>query len=132
MTLVRKRYQPEAAFETFFNDYFKSAPQVSQVRVNVVESKDEYKVELVAPGFDKKDFKIELEQGLLKVSAIVEEGKESDYLRNEFNKVGFERAFELPDHVNAKKIEAEYKSGILSLLLPKNEQKKLSKSIDIL
>ncbi len=135
MTLVRKAYQQEAAFNTFFNDYFKSTEptsRVASVRVNVAESKDDYKIELVAPGFDKKDIKLEIDQGVLKVSANPEVEEKPEYLRNEFKRSSFERAFELPDHVNAKKIEAKYESGILRVVLPKNEQKKLSKLVDIL
>ena len=91
--------------------------------MNLKELDDHYEIEIAAPGFNKKDFEVSIENGLLKIKAekeIEKEKKEEDYTRREFNYNSFYRSFTLPDNVNEDEmIDATYKRGILKLVLNK-------------
>lgn len=95
--------------------------------VNIVENKDEFRVELAAPGLNKEDFKISLDNDQLTISAnkeVKNEVNEEKYTRREFSYSSFTRSFTLPDTVNGEKIKAEHKDGILTLYIPKREEAK--------
>jgi HSP20 family protein len=93
--------------------------------VNIKETERELTVELAAPGMDKKDFNIELENNILTISSekkdeIEEKDKEGNYFRKEFNYQSFQRCFRIPENlVNVEKIQANYKNGLLIINLPK-------------
>ena len=118
--------------ENFFGSDFFTKEYASFVpAVNVSEETDKFSVELSAPGFEKTDFKIEVDKGILTVSGehkteTKEEGgkKETKYTRKEFSYGSFQRRFTLPEDVNAEAIDAKYESGILKLVLPKKEKAK--------
>jgi HSP20 family protein len=96
--------------------------------VNVKETRKEYNIEFASPGFSKKDFKIDVEQNVLTVSAEKEEEKKEEkdtFTRREFSYNSFSRSFTLPQTVNAEKIDAKYNDGILQLSIPKKEETKL-------
>lgn len=107
--------------------------------VNVKETDAAFELEMAAPGMEKKDFKIELEQDTLVVSVQKEnksEEKSEDgrYSRREFSYQSFRRSFNLPeDLVKADEISANYKEGILHIMVPKKEpaKPKLLKQISI-
>ncbi len=98
--------------------------------VNVKENDNEFTVEVAAPGMTKKDFNIDLENDILTIQSekkdeIEEKDKEGNFYRKEFSYQSFQRSFRFPqDIVNAEKINASYKDGILRLVLPKVEAKK--------
>jgi len=98
--------------------------------VNIKENDGEYVVELAAPGMTKKDFHIELENDVLTINSekkeeVREKDEEGNYYRKEFSYQSFQRSFRFPqDIVNAEKINASYKDGILRLTLPKVDEKK--------
>jgi HSP20 family protein len=92
--------------------------------VNVTETAKEFKVDVAAPGLEKKDFKVEVEHGLLTISAEKQEEKKEegkDWIRKEFSYNQFSRSFQLPDNTLADKIDAKYENGVLKLSLPKKE-----------
>lgn len=96
--------------------------------VNIKENEKSFELEVAAPGFTKKDFKIELENNRLNISAqkeVKEESKdeEGNYTRREFRFESFSRSFSLPERlVDAEKIQAKYVDGILHLSIPKTEE----------
>ena len=97
--------------------------------VNVIESNDSFTVEMAAPGMTKKDFNIELENEILKISSEKEtsdELQEDDrYTRREFSYQSFVRTFHLPKSVvYVSKIHAKYENGVLRILIPKREEAK--------
>lgn len=130
MTLVKlnNRSLPRT-FDAVFNDLFTDfAGGVNNVLnttpVNVHETKEAYHLEVSAPGLNKEDFKVNLDNGLLTISyEKKEEARSEDYktLRREFNYRSFKRSFTLNDDVKADAIEAKYENGILKLYLPKTE-----------
>jgi HSP20 family protein len=97
---------------------------------NIFETKSDYKLEVAAPGLDKKDFNLEIGDGTLKVSSTIEKTKNAEdvtYKRREFAKCSFSRSFQIPDDVNDEKIEANYAQGVLTISLPKSEEAKIEK-----
>ena len=119
--------------DLFPTNYF--APQLASrldasvdlPKVNIKETKDGYFVYVAVPGFDKSDFKIDLENKSLVIALEnAEEAvkEEENYTRKEFNFKGFKRTFSLPDTVDESKIEATYRRGILTVQLPKREEAK--------
>lgn len=94
--------------------------------VNVKESADSFEVELAAPGLDKKDFNIELNNDMMTISSekkYENETKEGEqFARREFSYQSFSRSFSLPNTADAEKIKARYENGILRVLIPKKEE----------
>lgn len=91
---------------------------------NVSETPKEYLVELAAPGLERKDFKVEIDNHTLTISSEKkEESKEekNGYSRKEFSYSSFSRSFSLPDNVKEANIDAKYQDGILKISIPKKE-----------
>lgn len=99
--------------------------------MNIKENKDNFEIDIAAPGFSKKDFEIVIDNGVLAISAEKKdekEEKEEDYMRREFNYNSFSRRFILPENVNEdEKMKAVYKDGILKLVLGKLDKKEIPK-----
>lgn len=122
--------------ETFFNGFFNndlvSKDYAGHVpSVNIIEKTDKYCIEVSAPGFDRSDFNVVVEDGLLKISAEHRSETETEdisFVRKEFNYGSFTRQFNLKDVVDIDNIVAKYENGILRLELAKNE-KVLAKSV---
>ncbi len=112
----------------FKNDFNKSERR-NWVPVNVKETINGYQLEVIAPGLEKTDFKINLDDKLLTISAErkIEEKKEGDKnIRNEYHYSSFKRSFTVDEKIDATKIEASYVNGVLTLNLPKKEVVKAS------
>lgn len=96
--------------------------------VNIIESKDDYRVEMAAPGMKKSDFNIELKDNVLTISSDHRQGERNEdghYLRREFSYQSFHRSFNLnSDVIDQSKIKATYQNGVLRLALPKREEAK--------
>jgi HSP20 family protein len=96
--------------------------------VNIRERAEDFKIDLAVPGMNKKDFRVEVDNGVVHVSG---ERKEDDMenneklTRREFHYGSFKRSFNLPDTANPEEIHASYKDGILSLTIAKKEESKL-------
>jgi HSP20 family protein len=97
--------------------------------VNIHENSDGYHIEVAAPGFQKENFTIKLEDKLLIVSVEKKEQVEkASYktIRREFVNNNFKRSFTLNEHVNTENIEAKYDDGILKIFIPKKEETKIA------
>jgi HSP20 family protein len=120
--------------EIFADDHNVKANKVTP-SVNIVENESMFKLEVAAPGLAKEDFKINVEDKVLTVSAekkIETETNEGEkILRREFGYSNFKRTFTLPENVNVKDIKAVYENGVLNVHLPKAEVKKMIQTIDI-
>jgi len=103
--------------------------------VNIIEEAESYMIQLVAPGFSKDEFTINVEKDVLTISAKAsnENQDQVTYLLNEFSKCEFSRSFTLGRSVDTEKIDAEYKNGILTLTLSKREEAKVKppRSIEV-
>lgn len=92
--------------------------------VNIIENEKDFKIELAAPGLEKKDFKVEFEKGILNISAekkVESKEEKENYTRKEYSYNSFSRSFRLPENSLPEKIDAKYENGILRLILPKKE-----------
>ncbi len=117
-----------ALFSDFFDDdrLLDTNGWVTKIpAANIQEKDDEFVIEMAAPGMEKKDFRIDVENGNLCVSSEKKEeseGKENGYTRKEYSYNSFSRSFMLPESVNPDKVKATYKEGVLRLELPKREE----------
>lgn len=104
--------------------------------VNISENEDSFMLEMAAPGMQKSDFKINLDNNVLTLSSEKQDEKEENnenFSRKEFNYSSFSRSFTLPKSIDFDKIKADYKDGILKVSLPKREDAKvaLNRQIEI-
>lgn len=117
----------------FDSDWMKRMENVPAV--NVVETEKEFEVEMAAPGLDKKDFNITVENGILSITCEKETETQEDkknYMRKEYNYTGFSRSFTLPENIKTEKVDARYENGILKLVLPKAVEAKVKpKAIEV-
>lgn len=112
-----------------FNDKF-WLKRMNEPALNIKENKDEFVIELAAPGYNKKDFEVTIDNGYLNISAKKEETKDEkdeNYTRKEFSYTSFERSLQLPDSIADEKIKAKYDNGILKFRLAKKEEAKKQK-----
>jgi HSP20 family protein len=121
-------------FDNDLADFF--GKRFSDPAANIVEQPDAFQLEIAAPGMTKDDFKINLENNILTISAELEDEKRENgknYTRKEFYYGSFSRSFTLPKTIELEKIKAEYEHGILKINLPKREESKveLKKMIQI-
>jgi len=103
--------------------------------VDVVEKENAYEVTAELPGLDEKDIEVKLVDGELTIKGEKQEEKEEKekgYYVRERHFGAFERHFTLPDGVDADKIEATFKKGVLTVALPKKpEAQKPVKKIEV-
>lgn len=119
-----------------FKDDFWTRAINSQPALNIKETDDEFEIELAAPGLEKNDFQVSIEDGYLNITAektVTEEEKSENYTRKEFNYNTFKRKLLLPDTVKQEDVKATYIDGILKLALLKKPEAKIhtSKTIKI-
>ena len=112
----------------WMDSVFSDRPGISTPAVNVKETNDDFMIEVAAPGLDKKDFKVDIDNNMLTISSEKEfkneEHDEGRYMRREFSYTSFSRSFSLPDAVDAEKIKAQHKDGILMITIPKKDEAK--------
>jgi HSP20 family protein len=130
----RPFYMPNVVDEDFFNLFQNRSSSVPAV--NIREDEKNYTLDLAVPGIDKKDLKIDVNEDVITISA--EKSNESEeskngFKRKEFSFSSFSRSFYVPENVDRDKIDANYKDGILSINLPKQEEEKskVSRKIEI-
>ncbi len=117
--------------EKFFNapldEFFNLGKVINVPAVNVSETEKEFKLCIAAPGLDKGDFKVEVVEDMLTISAEKEreekEEKEGRFNRREYNYSSWSRSFTLPEGCMPDKIDAKYEHGELKILIPKSEVK---------
>jgi HSP20 family protein len=127
MNLVR--YNPSTlnlldSVSSWFDDFLPT-PTFSRnaiPAVDVRETDAEYLMEVELPGLTEKDVEVKLENSLLTISSTKDEKteeKKNGYVLRERRSAQFSRSFVLPEGVDAEKIAAEFKNGILKLSFPK-------------
>lgn len=132
-----------AFLDTFFDDFFTRDRFFNDLMsegnfkpaANIVEKEKGFEVELAVPGFEKGDFNIEINSGVLSVSGSKSQAeiREDDkFTLREYTARQFTRSFTLPENIDEEQIEALYKDGMLKLHLPKrNEAPTSAKKIQI-
>ena len=128
-TITKRSFRPFYMPNLFDDDFFPvlSNRTSSTPAVNIREDDKNFVLELAVPGIEKNDLKIDINEDVLTISSEskneTEENKDG-YKRKEFSYSSFCRSFYIPENVNRDKIEANYKEGILSVGLPKQEEEK--------
>ena len=95
--------------------------------VDIFETEGEIVVKAELPGMDRKDIALHLENNVLSIRGerrFEKETKEENYHRIERSYGNFSRSFSIPATVDEEKIRADYKDGVLKIILPKKEQAK--------
>lgn len=126
MTPVRNSqfWLPEV-FNDMFDNNWMTSTRTTAPAVNVIENEKDYVVEVAAPGMEKKDFTISLEDEQLVIAMEKKEDRKQDsahYLRREFNYASFKQAYVLPDDVMVENVSAKMENGILTITLPKKQE----------
>ncbi len=102
---------------------------------NIYETEDNFKLELLVPGYDKNEIEILVEKDQLVIKGEYKETEKPEYKYShvEFTKGGFEKRYQLSEKLNTEAISAEFKNGILTIILPKPEEnkQKLTRKIEI-
>lgn len=137
MTLVKVNSPMNKTFDGLVNELFNGFPAnfgkslredvLHFPPANIVEKADLYSIELAAPGMEKADFNVKVDDRILTISADkkTEAAKENEkMIRKEFGYKSFKRSFTLDEKIDATNITAKYENGILTLELPKKEEVK--------
>ena len=119
-----------SVWEDFFNNDLFNLPAVASrgttmPAVNISENDKDFVVELAAPGMKKDDFNVNLERNVLTISSEIkseEKTEDKQFTRKEFSYQSFQRSFTLPESVDQDKIDANYKDGVLRIVLHKKEE----------
>lgn len=137
--MLAKRNIFYPTFSSLFGDFFDkefsdwttsnfSPTQTTLPAVNIKETDDKFEVVMAAPGMNKKDFKINLDDNVLTISSEKEEENKENkekFSRREYSYQSFTRSFTLPKEVvDAGKISAKYENGELFIDIPKKEEAK--------
>ena len=106
------------------------------MKTDVKETGDSYKVDIDLPGFHKEDVNVDLKNGYLTITASKgldknEKDKEGRFIRQERFAGSCSRSFYVGD-VRPEEIKAKYESGVLSLLIPRKDVRKLPETTQIL
>jgi HSP20 family protein len=103
--------------------------------VDIAERDKEYEITAELPGMAEKDIDVKFANGMLTIKGEKKEEKEEKkkgYYLSERRYGAFQRSFQVPDGVEADKIEASFKNGVLTVVLPKSaEAQKSAKKIEI-
>lgn len=122
--------------DDFFNETLSSASKVSDFvpHTDIAETDGNYEIRVSVPGMTRENISVEVHDGLLTVSGerkFEEEKKEKTFHSIESRYGAFNRSFRLPENTDQDRIEAEYKNGILTIVIPKDEKKATKKGIEI-
>ena len=139
--LVTRRNQD--FMPTLFNELMNwNDTTYSTPRMNIMETKDNYKLELCIPGLTKDDVKLSIDtEGNLVVemtkenkSEQKENNEEMRYLRHEFSVEHFRQTVMLPEDIHKEQISAKVENGILDIVIPKvtvEEKKQAVQTIEV-
>ncbi|MEA4898890.1 MAG: Hsp20/alpha crystallin family protein [Christensenellaceae bacterium] len=121
--------------DDFFRSFFLNAePAQTGLRVDVKDEGDHYLLEADLPGFKRDDVHIEVDGGVLTITAEADaskEEKQGTYLYNERRQMKFQRSFTL-NGIDEAGISAKCQDGVLQMVLPKQaEQPKTGRRIEI-
>ena len=102
----------------------------NMMKTDVRETEKTYELDIDLPGFKKDEIQIELKDGYLTVSAEKgldkdEEDKKGKYIRKERYAGALSRTFYLGEEIREEEIKAKFENGILSVSIPKEEEKKV-------
>jgi HSP20 family protein len=142
MTLIRRVNNNYPLFQNWMEDFIGTVDNSISNRfrttvpaVNIAETDNSFEISFAAPGLQKNDFSINLENDVLTVKSEKESSQNelnTNFTRKEFNFSSFHRSFTLPETADGENIKAEYLNGILNIEIPKKEEAKAKPAREIL
>lgn len=127
MNIIPKSFYLDDIFDNF------DSTRNNNMKCDIYEKDGDYHIEIDIPGFDKKDIKVECDNGYLTVTAKKDEeaeDKSKNYIRRERSYGKYQRSFYIGD-MDSNEIRAKFKHGMLKIIVPKVETKKTKKHIEI-
>lgn len=128
MIVPRRNYD---LFDDFFDDpFFTKADKhpMPMMKTDIREGENNYIIDVDLPGFDKKDIKIDVEDGYLNINASMSSSEDEEekgiFIRRERYSGECSRSFYVGEDVESEDIKATFKNGILTLEIPKVDEKK--------
>ena len=144
MTTIKfNRHPLQKNFGSILDEFFNDVPAKwnngfnghQLPAVNIHETDDALHLEVNAPGRNKEDFNLSVEDNQLTISYEKKQENETNThktIRREFSFESFKRSFNLGEEINAENIQAKYENGVLKLYLPKKQVvKESAKQISI-
>ncbi|MDR1129876.1 MAG: Hsp20/alpha crystallin family protein [Prevotellaceae bacterium] len=139
MNLVRRNqnWLPGVFNDMFDNDWMLRTNATAPA-INVIESENDYSIEVAAPGMTKDDFCIRIDEdnnlviSMEKKLENSEKNESSLYLRREFSYSKFEQKMILPRNVDKEKIGARMEHGVLYVSVPKMKEEEIKKSMKVI
>ena len=135
MNLIRKQntWFPSVMDDFLNTNWNINVPSYSNTlpAVNIIENDTDFILHIAAPGLNKNDFELSIENKVLSIE-VVKDPNNDDFTRQDFDYNSFKRTFSIPKTVEKSKISASYINGVLNITLPKTkdalpEPKKLIK-----
>ena len=117
-------------FNDFFDNDWMVKTSATAPAINVLENEHNYEIEVAAPGMNKEDFKVHIDENgnlaieMEKKTEEKDEKRHGHYLRREFSYSKFQQTMILPDDVERDKISAKVENGVLNVIIPKVEKAK--------
>ena len=130
MPVRRNQNWLPSIFNDFFGNEWVDKSNATAPAVNILETEDDFKVEVAAPGMTKQDFKVHINEdneliiSMEKKAENKEEHKKrkGTYPRREFSYSQFQQSLILPDNVEKEKIAAKVEHGVLTVEIPKKKE----------
>ncbi len=115
--------------------FWQAESWIAAPAVDLVEQEKAFELTAELPGLDEKNVEVKVVNGVLTIKGEKQEDKEEknkDFHMRERRFGTFERALRIPDTIDADKIEASFKKGVLTVTLPKiAEAQKPVKKIEV-
>ena len=117
----------------YLDDVFDDFESPNNMKCDIYEKDGDYHIEMDIPGFDKKDINIECDKGYLTVTAVKNEednDENKNYIRRERSYGKYQRSFYIGE-VDSENVKAEFKHGMLKIVVPKQKEAETKKRIEI-
>ena len=130
MDLIPRNFNFNSVFDSFLLD-----KSYTNMKCDVYEKNGIYHIEMDIPGFSKEDITIELNNNYLVITAVKNnevnsQDEEKRYIHQERSYGKYQRSFYV-GNVDTNSIEAEFKNGMLKVVIPKNTTEDTNKIIQI-
>jgi HSP20 family protein len=138
MNLIRRNqnWLPDVFSDLFSNDWMLRANATAPA-INVIESENDYRIEVAAPGMTRDDFCVRIDDDnnlVVSMEKRLENSGENGnaiYLRREFSYSKFEQKMVLPKNADKEKISAKMEHGVLNVSIPKMNEEDLKKNMKV-
>jgi HSP20 family protein len=117
--------------DDIFNFGFMPNETITSPQYDIVENENNYIINFMLPGFEKKDISIDIKDNTLQIIGERKINENNNYLYKGSFYGEFNKSFTLSDDININEIDASFENGILSIKVPKENKTKSNKSIKI-